>query len=48
MLVMNKKGEIFDERRKSERRKKESEDISKDRRKTDRRIEDINSPKKSK
>lgn len=48
MLVMNKKGEIFDERRKSQRRKDEKDSIGEERRITDRRKKDINKPKKKK
>lgn len=47
MLVMNKKGEIFDERRKNQRRKEEIESIGEERRVKDRRKEDINKPKKA-
>ena len=46
MLVMNKKGEIFDERRKNQRRKEESASVGSDRRVADRRKKDINKPNK--
>mgnify|MGYP000701359515 CR=1 FL=1 len=57
MIVMNKDGDIFDERRKDERRvcKRRDEDIipdkeasKDDRRKEDRRKEDINKTDKNK
>lgn len=48
MLVMNKKGEIFDERRKSQRRKEETDSVGVERRSADRRKKDINKPKKRK
>ena len=45
MLVMNRDGDLFDERRKKDRRKVNSE-VPKDRRKEDRRKENINEVKK--
>ena len=45
MLVMNRDGDLFDERRKKDRRKVNSE-VSNDRRKEDRRKENINKTKK--
>lgn len=47
MLVMNNDGDLFDERRKKDRRKNDSE-ISNDRRKNDRRKLNINEVKKEK
>lgn len=49
MIVMNHDGDLFDERRKKDRRKVErrkNEDSSRDRRKNDRRIVNINDSKK--
>ena len=48
MLVTNNKGEIFEERRKNQRRKEESADISIERRVQERRKKDINKTKKRK
>lgn len=45
MLVMNRDGDLFDERRKKDRRKVNSE-VPNDRRKEDRRKENINEVKK--
>ncbi len=45
MVVMDKDGNLFDERRKKDRRKRNS-DIREDRRSSDRRIENINEVKK--
>lgn len=47
MLVMNNDGDLFDERRKKDRRKNDSE-VSNDRRKNDRRKLNINEVKKEK
>ena len=47
MIVMNHDGDLFDERRKKDRRKKDSS-ISSDRRKEDRRKVNINEVKKHK
>lgn len=56
MIVMNKDGDIFDERRKSERRVckrrdtdviPDKEAVKEDRRKSERRKEDINKTEKS-
>ena len=47
MLVMNCDGDLFDERRKKDRRKLNSE-VPNDRRKEDRRKENINEVKKKK
>ena len=46
MLVMNRDGDLFDERRKNKDRRKKSTAVADDRRKSDRRVEDINAPKK--
>ena len=46
MLVMNRDGDLFDERRKKDRRKLNSE-VPNDRRKEDRRKENINEVKKN-
>lgn len=49
MIVMNHDGDLFDERRKKDRRRVErrkNEDSSRDRRKNDRRIVNINDSKK--
>ena len=45
LVVMDKDGNLFDERRKKDRRKRNS-DIREDRRSSDRRIENINEVKK--
>lgn len=47
MIVMNHDGDLFDERRKKDRRKASSS-VSADRRKNDRRKENINEVKKDK
>lgn len=47
MIVMNRDGDLFDERRKKDRRKVNSA-VSNDRRKEDRRKENINEVKKKK
>lgn len=48
MLVMNRDGDLFDERRKNKDRRRKSTSVSDDRRKADRRVEDINAPKNKK
>lgn len=46
MIVMDRDGNLFDERRKNKDRRKKNTDVANDRREKDRRVENINEIKR--
>ncbi len=48
MIVMDKEGNLFDERRKKKDRRKKNSVVSEEKRTSDRRVENINKVKKNK